>query len=108
MCAQTIMFFFPAFSRHAPYLSVFSPNVGRCGKNTDQNNSEYRLFFRSVKEAKKIFSTWSFNNAIMLNLLRMGKFSKLSKLKILRLEGRSYSFFPTEFVSSLELTFIAA
>ena len=24
-----------------PYLSVFSPNAGKCGKNAEQNNSEY-------------------------------------------------------------------
>ena len=26
----------------------FSPNAGKCGKNADQNNSEYGLFLRSV------------------------------------------------------------
>ena len=31
------------------YLSIFSPNAGKCGKNTDQNNSEYGLFLRSVR-----------------------------------------------------------
>ena len=36
---------FPAFS-HA-HLSVFSPNAGKCGKNGDQNNSEYGNFLRS-------------------------------------------------------------
>ena len=30
------------------YLSVFSPNVGKFGKKSDQNNSEYGLFLRSV------------------------------------------------------------
>ena len=29
------------------YLSVFSPNAGKCGKNEDQNNSEYGHFLRS-------------------------------------------------------------
>ena len=28
-------------------LSVFSPNVGKCEKNADQNNSEYGLFLSS-------------------------------------------------------------
>ena len=27
--------------------SVFSPNVGKCGKNADQNNSEYGYFLHS-------------------------------------------------------------
>ena len=29
------------------YLSVFSPNAGKCGKNLDQNNTEYGHFLRS-------------------------------------------------------------
>ena len=29
------------------YLSVFSQNAGKCGKNADQNNSEYGYFLRS-------------------------------------------------------------
>ena len=43
---------FPAFGlnkKDTPYLSVFSPNAGKCGNNADQNNSEYRHFLRSVK-----------------------------------------------------------
>ena len=31
--------------RYTPYLSVFSPNIGKCGKNADQNTSEYGHFF---------------------------------------------------------------
>ena len=30
------------------YLSVFSPNAGKCGKNADQNNSEYGLFTQLI------------------------------------------------------------
>ena len=30
-----------------PYLSVFSPNAGKCGKNADQNSSEYGVFLYS-------------------------------------------------------------
>ena len=30
------------------YLSVFSPNEEKSGKNVDQNNSEYGLFLRSI------------------------------------------------------------
>ena len=29
------------------YLSAFSPNAGKCGKNEDQNNYEYGQFLRS-------------------------------------------------------------
>ena len=52
--------FFPHFSafglnterygeirRDAPYRSVFSPNGGKCGKNADQNDSEYGHSLRS-------------------------------------------------------------
>ena len=42
---------FPAFGlnkKDTPYLSVFSPNAGKCGNNADQNNSEYGHFLRSV------------------------------------------------------------
>ena len=31
-----------------PYLSIFSQNAGKCGKNADQNNSEYGLFSRNA------------------------------------------------------------
>ena len=47
----------PNFSRIVPhsdwirrdteFLSVFSPNAGKSGKNADQNNSEYGLFLSS-------------------------------------------------------------
>ena len=33
------------FLHFTPYLSLFSTNAGKCGKNADQNNSEYELFF---------------------------------------------------------------
>ena len=34
--------------RDTKYRSVFSPNAGKCGKNADQNNSEYELFLRTL------------------------------------------------------------
>ena len=33
--------------RDTNYLSVFSPNAGKCKKNADQNNSKYGHFLRS-------------------------------------------------------------
>ena len=45
---------FPAFSRirteygQIRYLSVFSPNAGKYGKNADQINSQYGQFLRSI------------------------------------------------------------
>ena len=57
------IYFGPHFSRIFPhsdgiwrdtrYLSVFSPNAGKSGKNVDQNNSEYGHFLRSGKSAGK-------------------------------------------------------
>ena len=39
---------FTAFGQNTErYLSVFSPNAGKCGKSTDQNNFEYGHFLRS-------------------------------------------------------------
>ena len=34
--------------RHTPYLSVFIPNSGKCGKNANQNNSEYDTFYAVI------------------------------------------------------------
>ena len=52
-----LVLIFPEFSRirteYGAYLSVFSPNAGKCRKNADQNNSEYGLFLRSAIEAEK-------------------------------------------------------
>ena len=39
---------FPCISTYSEmYISVFSPNVEKCGKNADQNNSEYGQFLGS-------------------------------------------------------------
>ena len=38
---------FAAFGLNTETYSVFDPNVGKCGKNADQNNSEYGHFLRS-------------------------------------------------------------
>ena len=53
---------FPRIFRHSDwirrdtkYLSVFSPNAGKCGKNVDQNNSGYRHFLRSAKEIESFW-----------------------------------------------------
>ena len=36
---------FPTFGLNTVYLSIFNPNVGKCGKNADQNNSKCGHFF---------------------------------------------------------------
>ena len=40
---------FPAFGLNTERYGVFSPNAEKCGKNADQNNSEYGHFLRSVQ-----------------------------------------------------------
>ena len=42
--------------RNTGYLSVFSKNSGKYGKNADQNNSKYGHFLRSVKLLKILFA----------------------------------------------------
>ena len=39
---------FPTFGLNTLYLSLFSPNPGKCAKNAGQNNSEYGHFLPSV------------------------------------------------------------
>ena len=52
-----LVHFFPAFScirtEHGEILRIFSPNAGKCGKNADQNNSEYEHFLRSVYQLRE-------------------------------------------------------
>ena len=36
--------------RDTEYLSVFSPNAGKCGKNVDQNKSEYGHFLSNERD----------------------------------------------------------
>ena len=51
--------FFPHFlsfglnTGDTPYLFVFSPNAGKCGKNSDQNYSVYGHILRSEMQEKK-------------------------------------------------------
>ena len=60
----------PHFSRIFPhsnwiprdYLSVFSPNAGKCGTNADQNNSEYGHFLRSTDNSDGIIFLFRNNN----------------------------------------------
>ena len=60
-CLNTEFFLVRIFShldwirRDTEYLSIFSPNAGKCGKNADQNYSEYRHFLRSVYDKEMLF-----------------------------------------------------
>ena len=48
------------------YLSVFSPNAGKSGKNADQNNSECGLFLRSKYNqiVLNVSTSWGISTAI--------------------------------------------
>ena len=52
--------------RDTKYLSVFSPNAGKCGKNADQNNSEYDTVDRKIWNLIRI--TWIHGNLIYLEM----------------------------------------
>ena len=46
----------------SPYLSVFSPNAGKCRKNADQINFEYGHFLRSDSHHKRSPGRWLYLN----------------------------------------------
>ena len=52
------------------YLSVFSPNTGKCGENADQNNSKYRHLLRSESDpfCHYVHSFVAFNVSIVLGV----------------------------------------
>ena len=57
---------FPAFGLNTNRY-VFNPNAGKCGKNAEQNNSEYGQFLRSVQ--CQFWAYWpqiSHTNAVFL------------------------------------------
>ena len=47
---------FPAIGLNTERYGVFGPNVGKCWKNADQNNSEYGHFLHSVDSHYKAWS----------------------------------------------------
>ena len=49
--------FWSAFFPHFPAFRLNTPNAGTCGKNADQNNSEYGHFLRSIYQKR---SVWKF------------------------------------------------
>ena len=66
--------------RDTEYLSLFRPNAGKCGKNTDQNNSEYRLFLCGV-DLFIINSPLSFQNTIEI-FNRLSEFQMITSDKV--------------------------
>ena len=46
--AQDLYIFWNFVNVKTSYLSLFSPNAGKYGKNADQNNSEYGHILRCV------------------------------------------------------------
>ena len=74
---------FPAFGLNTEYLSVFSPNAGKCGKNADQNYSEYGHFLCSVTILN--FSARSLTRSVEQRIT----LSKLSLKCIFKQQNRS-------------------
>ena len=58
---------------YTSYLSVFSPNAGKCGKNADHNNSEYGHFSLSATNHSNVKRTfmqiWNFVKFTAKNFL---------------------------------------
>ena len=52
--------------RDTPYLSVFSTNEGKSGKNADQKNSGYGVFLRSTNQFVRDTILWSRKNWYLL------------------------------------------
>ena len=52
--------------RDTPYLSVFSTNAGKSGKNADQKNSGYGVFLRSTNQFVRDTILWSRKNWYLL------------------------------------------
>ena len=82
--------FFPHLDwirRDTPYLSVFSPNAGKCGKTVEQNNSEYGHFFRSVfglyEQLNSHFLSWKFNSIYKLSIGLVSADKKLTGISSL-------------------------
>ena len=66
--------------RDTRYLSVFSSNAGKCGKNADQNNSQYGHFLPSGRQKRNVIYY---------------KFTKLLPIGIFKSNGSLSNFYPT-------------
>ena len=68
--------------RETKYLSVFSPNAGKCGKNADQNNSEYGHFIHSVDHnPSNMFHKWAALSQISVNPIQGGHIQGCSRMR---------------------------
>ena len=68
--------------RETKYLSVFSPNAGKCGKNADQNNSEYGHFIHSVDHnPSNMFHKWAALSQISVNPIQGGHIRGCSRMR---------------------------
>ena len=89
---------FPAFSRirtecgQIRYLSLFSPNAGKCGKNADQNNSEYGHFLRSVSRIC-FQKTCFFASVNPLEVIKKAFYFILNALSVLKIFKVLFWFF---------------
>ena len=82
--------YFPRTFRHTDwvrrdtsYLLVFSSNAGKCGKNADQNNSEYRHFLRSMHRNKNMLKKKYFHSLINTSRHRTRDVKQFNKVQLL-------------------------
>ena len=70
--------------RATPYLFVFSPNTGKCGKGVDQNNSEYGHFLCSAASKWMRCQSFEWMNGVPIFLSTIDKSScKVYKKQVL-------------------------
>ena len=69
--------------RDTSYLLVFSSNAGKCGKNADQNNSEYRHFLRSMHRNKNMLKKKYFHSLINTSRHRTRDVKQFNKVQLL-------------------------
>ena len=58
------------------YISVFTPNAGKCGKNADQNNSKYDFFLRSASFKGFLIHSSTFRSTYFSDFLTIAAWNK--------------------------------
>ena len=70
--------------RDTKYLCVFGPNAGKCGKNADQNNSEYGHFLRSASFGLQLMDYIVSNQIYVFERLKIGSFPVVKSAIVLK------------------------
>ena len=78
-----------------PYLSVFSPNAGKCGENADQNNSKYGHFLRSESTSFYVVHSTSLSVNLTCRLIIDSKWIILRLLQFYPSKSNNFTAFKT-------------